>query len=107
MTSASYAREERWAPLPLSARKWEDTAAGPDNRASVGTRASPRPSLHVQDDFAGEAAYERTMAMRERPSAPRMKEEHVWGVREDWGEKASEWGRGVAAYRGREGTGSR
>ncbi|KZT22234.1 hypothetical protein NEOLEDRAFT_1072044 [Neolentinus lepideus HHB14362 ss-1] len=96
MTSPSYAREEKWAPLPLGVRKWESPSM-PSGEASPYRPSSPYIALAQQDDFSSEAEYSRPV--RERPHAPRLKEEHVWGVREDWGEKAREWGKGAQAYR--------
>lgn len=42
--------------------------------------------------------------------APKIKNDHIWGVREDWGEKKSgseetygkSWGKGASAYEGEE-----
>ncbi|TFK53712.1 hypothetical protein OE88DRAFT_1655972 [Heliocybe sulcata] len=96
MTSPSYAREEKWTPLPLGVRKWESRSAVAPSREDY-RPSSPHVSPKGQDDFASEAGY--TRPTRERPEAPRLKEEHVWGVREDWGEKAKEWGRGSQVYR--------
>jgi hypothetical protein len=31
--------------------------------------------------------------------APRLKTEHIWGMRDDWGDRAGRWGRGAQAYR--------
>ena len=38
------------------------------------------------------------LATEDRPSAPQLAEDHVWGIREDWGEKAGRWGKGAAAF---------
>ena len=51
-------------------------------------------------DFAEEAAYGggEHADPSQRPEAPRLRHEHVWGVRDDWGERAKTWGRGAGAY---------
>jgi len=36
-----------------------------------------------------------------RGDKPVLREEHIWGVREDWGKKAGEWGKGASAYEGK------
>ena len=38
-----------------------------------------------------------TDELNARPEAPRLGPDHVWGVREDWGERAGQWGQGVKA----------
>jgi len=45
-----------------------------------------------------DVAYNWSERMAKRPSAPHLGAEHVWGVRDDWGEKAGEWGRGTKAF---------
>ncbi|KAH9858488.1 AFG1-like ATPase-domain-containing protein [Lenzites betulinus] len=122
MTSASYARDEQWAPLPPSARKWETSAASPTPSAPSRASASPsasvsRPShrrsgeyqrvaARPSSDFAEEACVHETLSAQkaavpnpaDRPPAPRLSADHVWGVREDWGERAREWGRGASVH---------
>lgn len=34
--------------------------------------------------------------------APKIKEEHAWGVRDDYGPKAGEWGKGAKAFEKKE-----
>ena len=102
MTSESYAKEEQWTPLPIEARKWEKSGLG-----SVLPTASAAPThtqakqVHSSDapDFAEEATQERTSTSpADRPPAPRLSADHIWGVREDWGERARDWGRGASIY---------
>lgn len=31
---------------------------------------------------------------------PKLKSDHVWGVREDWGKSAGPWGKGASVYEG-------
>ena len=33
-----------------------------------------------------------------RENAPIIKEQHMWGVEDTWGEKAGRWGKGARAY---------
>lgn len=100
MTSEGYGRDETWAPLPASARKWEsgltDTAAPVDPSTD---RPEPLQYASQDDDFASEAAYVGPVPRDSRPSAPRFREEHIWGVREDWGEQAKKWGQGSKVHR--------
>ena len=105
MTSESYAQEETWAPLPAGLRKWERSIVDAEPVSSGTGRGHattywehPRGTIG-SGDFAGEAANEGVSAsIGGRPEAPRLSEAHIWGVREDWGERAKEWGRGAKAY---------
>jgi protein AFG1 len=99
MTSTTYARDTEWSPLPAEMRKWESSEPGP-NLVLSGARPPPLDTLEAGPDYATEAAYEGGRAPP-RPEAPKLKEHHVWGVREDWGPKAGSWGKGAKAY-GRE-----
>lgn len=106
-TSPTYAREE-WLPLGIEGRGWE---------LSSGQDASPRRSHRAvwttdethpapaDDDFAAEAEYSRPLGSRvpgsaggPREDAPVIREQHVWGVAEEWGEKAGQWGQGAKAF---------
>ncbi|TFK84570.1 hypothetical protein K466DRAFT_220678 [Polyporus arcularius HHB13444] len=105
MTSESYAREEQWAPLPLDARKWETSTAGalPPRQSTSTGGIRPQPIQgHSSDsttDFAEEASVDHTLTFAaDRPPAPRLSADHIWGVREDWGERAQDWGRGASLY---------
>lgn len=88
MTSASYATEELWTPLPMSDRKWEghpSFSSTPRSSSITNTTHSTRGEGvmgHDITDFAAEAAYDRAspMSFRERPEAPRIRDRHVWGV---------------------------
>ncbi|KAJ9116379.1 hypothetical protein QFC22_004820 [Naganishia vaughanmartiniae] len=117
--SKHYAREE-WLPLHESHRRWEKIALTkplppPDYLvAARAERAVPMASIStgsegesavLQDssasDFAEEAGYSRpsrlAKAEKEHGPAPVIGEEHVWGVRDNWGKKAGEWGQGAKA----------
>ncbi|KAI0684734.1 hypothetical protein BC835DRAFT_1310420 [Cytidiella melzeri] len=76
MTSESYGTYKQWTPLPDAARKWERTSI--TSNVSTG----------------------------QRPEAPRLREEHIWGVREDWGRRSGTWGRGTAMRTERHDSGS-
>lgn len=104
MTSESYAREETWAPLPAGLRKWERSIVDSEPTSGAGrshaTTHWERPRGTIgSSDFASEAANEGVSApIGDRPEAPRLSETHIWGVREDWGERAKEWGRGAKVH---------
>ncbi len=100
-TSPSYAKEE-WMPLSKEARRWEvgrselslPSASGPGPRT---------PGLTAGEDFAAEAGYSRPEFLRqplpsEERDPPVIKEHHVWGVVDEWGDKAGRWGQGVKAF---------
>ncbi|KII92426.1 hypothetical protein PLICRDRAFT_50808 [Plicaturopsis crispa FD-325 SS-3] len=88
MTSASYGQEEHWTPLPSSSRQWERTvAAASSQHPRVPGSRSPSPDVDEEDDFALEAAYHTRQPWSDRPSAPRLSENHMWGVREDWADR--------------------
>lgn len=94
MTSTRYGAEAQWTPLPVARRKWETAASA----ASLPPSSRPQPSPisdssnNVEAEWAMEAAYDGAILSRpnDRPEAPKLKAEHVWGVREDW----DAWGRG-------------
>lgn len=105
MTSESYVREETWAPLPVGLRKWECSVADADpplsnaSRSHTTTHWEGSPGSVGSSDFAGEASnVDISAPIGDRPEAPRLNEAHIWGVREDWGERAKEWGQGAKAY---------
>ncbi|KAI0663446.1 AFG1-like ATPase-domain-containing protein [Cubamyces menziesii] len=106
MTSESYARDEQWAPLPPSSRKWESSSTSHQPSATVKpTPSQPTDPVHnTNSDFAEEAsAYSSSHAhATDRPPAPRLSADHIWGVREDWGPRARAWGRGASAYSNRD-----
>ncbi|KIP06505.1 hypothetical protein PHLGIDRAFT_24533 [Phlebiopsis gigantea 11061_1 CR5-6] len=92
MTSESYASEEQWTPLPMADRKWEQPAGAPLPRRAHGASTPPRPDAtqSADADFAEEAAYSRAAPVdpSQRPEAPRLRHEHVWGA----------WGRGTKVF---------
>lgn len=91
MTSPLYAQNEVWAPSPEAARQWELAAT---RTAPIGN--VPRPlkeaGLKPTDTTAVEAD------IKTQPAAPKLRPEHVWGVREDWGPRTGNWGKGAKAY---------
>lgn len=76
MTSSSYDAKSTWVPLPVDLRKWEKAQLA----LGGGTRSLGNIPSTAQ-------------------FAPKLSENHVWGVREDWGGGGS-WGRGASAYEG-------
>ncbi|KAJ3500907.1 hypothetical protein NLJ89_g9580 [Agrocybe chaxingu] len=116
MTSAAYNRTDNWTPLPSSARQWETrkgfTASAVSDvydlsRSKISTNnqeplkdsspAALRPGA-LAEDFAEEVSYGAVNTPFRRPHAPSISSDHVWGVREDWGQKAKEWGKGTKVY---------
>ncbi|KAF7975890.1 hypothetical protein HWV62_8303 [Athelia sp. TMB] len=105
MTSSNYRSTEQWTPLPATLRKWEE-APGPvpplGHLVPPHTAMSARNMLgsHLNDDsdFASEASYGQPQRDADRPDAPRLGQEHVWGVRDDWGPRSKAWGRGAKAF---------
>ncbi|KAH9948963.1 AFG1-like ATPase-domain-containing protein [Amylocystis lapponica] len=104
MTSERYAVEERWEPLPAASRKWEGVSSTSEATSASHSRSQLHWTLpshsHMPDgpDFASEAAHVGPMRAQDRPEAPRLNTEHVWGVRDDWGPRAKTWGAGARAY---------
>lgn len=86
MTSAAYARDEVWNPLIPSDRKWEALSVVPPPYTQMSAMTSH-----------SETNANENVSMK-RPLPPRLTKEHVWGVRDDWGDGAKEWGRGAKAY---------
>ncbi|KAJ9100959.1 hypothetical protein QFC19_005355 [Naganishia cerealis] len=126
--SKHYAREE-WIPLHESHRRWEKIALSkppPPPDYMVAAQALRRAEMAVPmasistgtegesaalpsssgGDFAMEAGYSRpsrlAKAEKEHGPAPVIDEEHVWGVRDDWGKKAGQWGQGVKAKKAKD-----
>ncbi|KAL5528379.1 hypothetical protein ACEPAF_7515 [Sanghuangporus sanghuang] len=114
MTSEHYAKDNQWDPLTSNRRKWEriNTEPIPSNVLPISVRQVVKEGFRVgryvldegsfANDFAAEATGEGEVrsqqAVGDRPSAPRLAENHFWGVREDWGDKAGRWGKGAAAF---------
>ncbi|TDL26009.1 hypothetical protein BD410DRAFT_716262 [Rickenella mellea] len=105
MTSQEYANNTQWIPLANDLRKWESTTSSPQRaRLQVSLAAGHSNKSRCDredDDFAIEAAaYDGGVlgTRKERPNAPRLKPDHVWGVREDWGKRAGIWGQGTSAH---------
>lgn len=104
MTSHEYANNTQWTPLANDLRKWESTSCTPQgarlSSAAGHSMISITSRSDREDDFAIEAAYDGGVlgTRKERPNAPRLKPDHVWGVREDWGKRAGIWGQGALAH---------
>ena len=57
--------------------------------------------LEYQEEFGQEASYKGTnndTSSFKRPAAPHLSADHVWGVREDWGAMAKDWGKGAKIH---------
>lgn len=126
-TSPTYAAEE-WTPLDASGRTWETGL--PAGSTSSTSRTVTRPVQDrlekglTNDDLAIEAGYSRPHRLTSpatvdhsdervidhptldttRHKPPQIREQHVWGVADEWGKKAGKWGEGAKAFRN--GTGS-
>lgn len=97
MTSADYHLNEQWTPLPISSRRWE----GEHNSLPTSQRATSPYSQPSSADFADEASYNGSHIRspeQARPEPPRLNNEHIWGVREDWGPRAKTWGQGAKVF---------
>ncbi|WWC92798.1 uncharacterized protein L201_007757 [Kwoniella dendrophila CBS 6074] len=100
-TSPTYIVEE-WLPLDLESRTWEKsknqtTARSTQRRLATGLASS----VGLSDDLAVEAGYSRPDKLdpeAKARKAPVIKEQHMWGVVDEWGEKAGKWGKGAKAY---------
>ncbi|GAA5999954.1 uncharacterized protein JCM10292_003554 [Rhodotorula paludigena] len=116
MSSAEYLVTAVHQPLPAHVRSWETSSAA----ATAAAAAALSPARHAvgekaplpsgRDDLLsgvlepsdlrakwpeGRPASEKEVDVRQKPV---LREEHVWGVREDWGKKAGKWGKGAKAY---------
>jgi peroxisome-assembly ATPase len=100
MTSEAYVIDTLWSPLPVRERQWENIGAATVPLHSVSDsallRKSPSDTVVEGDDFAEEACYDGKVApLSARPAPPKIRPEHFWGVRNDWGKRAGAWGRGT------------
>lgn len=120
MSSTEYLVTAQHSPLPSSIRTWEQTLA--DSLATPASTSASTTSLHQMgekeplsstDRLSGvlnpadlRAKWPEGMPLGEkqvdvRPhEKPILREEHIWGVRDDWGKKAGRWGQGARAYEG-------
>ncbi|KAL0572696.1 hypothetical protein V5O48_009270 [Marasmius crinis-equi] len=87
MTSSSYHRDEEWRPLPLDSRQWEKIRVTPRSKVAV-----------IYEDKPTQEADESTQVPRDLQPPPKLRDYHVWGVREDWGKRAGRWGKGAKVY---------
>lgn len=104
MTSPKYAAQAIWQPLARAQQPWHrDPAPSPDPSTSPMSTVTPNfatdTSASMDDappvDWAEEASYDARRGRSGRPEPPRLSENHAWGVRDDWGKGAGEWGKGV------------
>lgn len=103
MSSLEYLNTAVWTPLASSLRTWERPKLVP-----VVVSHREQPSLHSMGEkspLSGDVPTPRpkypdgvpSSLAETRPEPPVIKEEHVWGVRSDWGPRGGEWGQGVDA----------
>lgn len=90
MTSATYTEDAPnvWNPLPSGTRKWEtsDKVSGSSFELPKLNRTD---KILKYDGCSEEAAHYNQPPLR--PRAPRLRPDHVWGVREDWGPGTGTW----------------
>jgi protein AFG1 len=130
-TSRGYQGEE-WKPLDVAGRTWE--TAIPASMSNLSTPTRPVQDRHrsqqdISDDLAVEAGYSRPGRLTPQPepvvqhtdervidhptrgptrhSPPVIKEQHVWGVADEWGGKAGKWGKGSKAFKQEDEDGSK
>lgn len=103
MTSVSYGLDEQWKPLSTDSRRWEGHGLGQTSSWTNPHRRPDSQDVQLCEDFAAEASYSNIDPRKGRPDAPRLKNDHVWGVRDDWGKGAKSWGQGSKAYEGKSG----
>ncbi|GAA5899369.1 uncharacterized protein JCM6883_005198 [Sporobolomyces salmoneus] len=119
MNSPEYLVTAIHTPLPSSVRTWERTHETIFSSSS--SAGASTPALHSMgekqplptgesDKLSGvldpadlRARWPDGMPKGEKEvevrKAKPVKEEHFWGVSEEWGKKAGKWGKGAAAYR--------
>ncbi|KAJ7680692.1 AFG1-like ATPase-domain-containing protein [Mycena polygramma] len=105
MTSSAYVRNVKWAPLADRERTWERSIpyTGELHARANNMIINIDPPPAELDDFADEAAYLQPQGgLGVKPTAPRLKPDHVWGVRDDWGKQTGVWGQGATAYNNKE-----
>ena len=100
-TSPTYAKED-WTPLTREARRWE-TGVSSVSSPPYSSGPGPRSSAKADDEYAVEAGYSRPQFARRPPAdeertPPVIKEHHVWGVVDEWGNRAGRWGKGAKAF---------
>ncbi|GAA5845216.1 hypothetical protein JCM3766R1_003359 [Sporobolomyces carnicolor] len=117
MNSPEYLVTAVHTPLPSSVRSWERTHetifsspadASTPARHSMGEK-QPLPT-GAEDKLSGvldpadlrarwpDGVPKGEKEVNVRGDKPVIKEDHIWGVREDWGPRAKEWGKGASAY---------
>jgi len=103
MTSPHYGTRTAWKPLSSDHRRWETSTGAASSVSSPLPRWAAEGRLS-DSDFAAEAAYTANRPSGgvvpgiERPEPPRLRDHHVWGVREDWGPGAARWGQGAKVH---------
>lgn len=132
MTTSPGYQSEEWTPLDQSGRTWETnlSSSKPRTTTTRPVQDRPRPGSRgangAHDDLAIEAGYSRpgrltspaslTSDTEERMidhptqgasryKPPIIKEQHVWGVTDEWGKKAGKWGEGAKAFNHQSGSG--
>ncbi|KAJ1305887.1 hypothetical protein OPQ81_010607 [Rhizoctonia solani] len=94
MTSPKYAENAIWQPLTRAQQPWHvDTPfAHSSNQGQIPKFAAD--DQVAEKDWAEEASYDARRSRKGRPEPPRLSENHAWGVRDDWGKRDGDWGKG-------------
>lgn len=131
MTTSPGYQSEQWTPLDQSGRTWETKLSVSTPRTTTRPVQDRPRSKGANDDLAIEAGYSRPGRLTSPPPTssmvnhtdervidhpskgasrykpPVIKEQHVWGVADEWGEKAGKWGAGSKAFNTKSGSGSK
>ncbi|CAE6490358.1 unnamed protein product [Rhizoctonia solani] len=95
MSSPKYAATTVWQPLTRAQQPWHADAPSPHPSSQERIPKFATEDQIVEEDWAEEASYDARRRGRGRPEPPRLSENHAWGVRDDWGGGAGEWGKGA------------
>ncbi|CAE6421108.1 unnamed protein product [Rhizoctonia solani] len=95
MTSPKYAANVVWQPLTRAQQPWHVDALPSRSSTHVQIPKFATGEQIVENDWAEEASYDARRGRKGRPEPPRLSENHAWGVRDDWGKGAGEWGKAV------------
>ena len=105
MTTSRRYFEEKWIPLDMTARTWEQhhvPQTDIHNSPTTPRRKQAHAPAEQDEDFAVEAGYSRPHLLQPRvidmDEKPIISEKHVWGMVDGWGPKAGKWGKGAKAH---------
>ncbi|TYJ52950.1 hypothetical protein B9479_006419 [Cryptococcus floricola] len=99
-SSAAYA-SEAWRPLSGTLWQGDVDRSGPQQRPLFAdTQKRHEASISKQDERPSSDPLLLKIRTKKQADAlpPVIKEQHVWGVADEWGKGAGRWGQGVKAY---------